>query len=83
MNNRIPGTRLIDTIMNNRLIDTWYWAGREGVKRPGPGEGVSPVSWRLVIMIIMIVRMVMLVMKIMRMVSWKKLSKVVFVFVLL
>ena len=24
---------------------TWYWAGREGVKRPGPGEGVSPVSW--------------------------------------
>ena len=69
MNNRIPGTGLIDTIMNNRLIDTWYWAGREGVKRPGPGEGVSPVSWRLVSMIIMIVRMVMLVMKIMRMVS--------------
>ena len=49
------------------------------MKRPGPGEGVSPVSWRWVSMIIMIVRMVMLVMKIMRMVSWKKLSKVVFV----
>ena len=32
-------------------IDTWYWEGREGVKRPGPGEGVSPVSWSAIIMV--------------------------------
>ena len=30
---------------------TWYWEGREGVKRPGPGEGVSPVSWMTIIMV--------------------------------
>ena len=35
---------------------TWYWAGREGVKRPGPGEGVIPVSLIITMMIKIMLR---------------------------